>query len=77
MFHPHWRVGWRDLRLRLWPIGLVTVMTIVCMTIKIRVPNQLGNDPGYAPHFQPAFIAGSYLHYYQALFLKDDLSAGF
>jgi hypothetical protein len=74
IFHPHWRT--RDLFPRLWPIFLLTSMTVLCMIIKILVPNQLSMNPGYAPHIQARFIAGSYLHYYQLLFLKFDLSAG-
>ena len=72
IFHPS--LG--NLRARFWPIFLLTMMTAVCMAVKILIPNQMNINPAYTPHYQPGFIGNSYLHYYRLLFLNDNLSAG-
>jgi hypothetical protein len=71
IFHP----DRQDLSGRIRPIALLGVMTVVWAAIKLLVPNQMNINPAYAPHYAPAFLGSSYLHYYRALF-GDHLSGG-
>ncbi|HLN01260.1 MAG TPA: hypothetical protein VK335_18370 [Bryobacteraceae bacterium] len=73
VYHPHVR-NWRQ---RLGPIVLLTLMTVLCMIWKTMVPNAMTSNinQGYAPHWQPAYIAHQYLRYYQLLLHNDYLTA--
>lgn len=71
VFHPNAK----NLRARLFPIGVLALMTAVYMALKVWVPNQMSSNSGYAPHLRLSFVWKSYLHFYQLLFFKYDLSA--
>ena len=72
IFHPRFR----DLRRRGLPILVLALMTALCLVWKVLIPNPMSSNvnQGYAPHYQPSFIAQQYLEHFRAIFQFDGLS---